>query len=358
MLSILSQLLHYKQRSHRGIQNILKDWYHFHTTHLHKNKLQEKKVTQYLQLHSFNNPNQYLHYKWYNHHRIQNILKDWFHQNITHLHKNKLQEKRLTQYQLQHSSNNLNQYLHYKQYNHHSIQNILKDWFHFHTTHLHKNKLQEKKVTQYLQLHSFNNPNQYLHYKQYNHRGIQNILKDWFHQNTTHLHKNKLQEKKVTQYQQLNKKCILNFQQLNTQCNRHGNSHIQILYLLPHLDTNSQYYQVHNRHCSHYGKFRSDIPRSHLYKQVNLLDHNHSKIHHNGSQQSIRNQNKQCNLRLSKDLDKQIYTYLHRDHHNNHNYNKWNLFQKSKYQDSSCQYSFIFWHNQHRNCHLPRQTNK
>ena len=217
--SNLNQYLHYKQYNHRGIENMLKDQFHFHTTHLHKNKLQEKKVTLYLQLHSSNNPNQSLHYKQYNHCDIENILKDQFHLHTTHLHKNKLQEKKVTQYQKQYSSNNLNWYFHYKQYNHRGIENMLKDWFHLHTTHLHKNKLQGKKVTQYQLQYSSSNLNQYPHYKQYNHRDIKNILKDWFHFHTTHLHKNKLQEKKVTQYQKQyssnNPNLFLHYKQYN-----------------------------------------------------------------------------------------------------------------------------------------------
>ena len=198
-----NQYLQYKQYNHCDIQNILKDWYYFHNTHLYKNKLQEMKVTMYYQLHNLNNPNQYLQYKQYNHCGIQNILKDWYYLQNTPLYKNKLQEKIATQYLVLHSSSNPNYSLYYKQYNHCGIQNILKDQYYFHKTHLHKNKLQEKRVTQYLLQHTLNNLYQYLQYKQYNHCGIQNILKDWYYQHITHLHKNKLQEKKVTLYNQL-----------------------------------------------------------------------------------------------------------------------------------------------------------
>ena len=132
----------------------------------------------YYLLHSSNNPYQFLHYKQYNHCDIQSILRDLYYLHNTHLYKNKLQEKKVTLYYLLHSSNNPYQFLHYKKYNHCGIQNILRDWYYQHNTHLYKNKLQEKKVTLYYQLYNLNNPNQYLHYKQYNHCGIQNILRD------------------------------------------------------------------------------------------------------------------------------------------------------------------------------------
>ena len=194
-----NQYLHYKQYNHCDIQNILKDWYYFHNTHLYKNNLQEK--TEYQQLYNRSNPNQYLQHKQYSHRGIQNILKDQYYLHNTHLHKNKPQKKKVTLYYQLHSSNNPYQFLHYKQYNHCGIQNILRDLYYWHNTHLYKNKLQEKKVTLYYLLHSSNNPKQFLHYKKYNHCGIQNILKDWYYLHNTHLHKNKLQEKKVTQYQ-------------------------------------------------------------------------------------------------------------------------------------------------------------
>ena len=105
--------LHYKYCSHRDIQNTLKGRYYLHTTQLHKNKPQDKIATQYNQMYSSSNPNQSLHYKYYNHRGIQYILKDQYYQHTTHLHKNKPQKKVIQYYQL-HSSYNSNQSLHYK----------------------------------------------------------------------------------------------------------------------------------------------------------------------------------------------------------------------------------------------------
>ena len=176
-LNTKKTLLLYNLYNHYDIECILKGLFQIYNIlnciSIRQEKLQLKKQRQDCMS---SNPIWFLRYKYRSHHGIQNTLKGRYYLHTTHLHKNKTQEKIITQYYLLHSSSNPNQYLHYKQYNHCDIQNILKDWYYFHNNHLYKNNLQEK--TEYQQLRNRSNPNQYLQHKQYSHRGIQNILKD------------------------------------------------------------------------------------------------------------------------------------------------------------------------------------